>query len=30
MFLVAVRAIPPGEEITWDYSTTLRESNWAT
>jgi hypothetical protein len=28
VFLVAVRAIEPGEEIAWDYSTTLRESNW--
>lgn len=28
VFLVAIRAIRPGEEITWDYSTTLRESNW--
>ncbi len=28
VFLVAVRAIAPGEEIAWDYSTTLRESNW--
>jgi hypothetical protein len=28
VFLVAVRAIAPGEEIVWDYSTTLRESNW--
>ncbi|RYD65679.1 MAG: SET domain-containing protein-lysine N-methyltransferase [Sphingomonadales bacterium] len=28
IFLVAVRAILPGEEISWDYSTTLRESNW--
>lgn len=28
VFLVAVRAIQPGEEIAWDYSTTLRESNW--
>lgn len=28
VFLVAVRAIAPGEEISWDYSTTLRESNW--
>lgn len=28
VFLVAVRAIDPGEEIAWDYSTTLRESNW--
>lgn len=28
VFLVAIRTIPPGEEITWDYSTTLAESNW--
>jgi hypothetical protein len=28
VFLVAIRAIAPGEEISWDYSTTLRESNW--
>ena len=28
VMLVAVRAIAPGEEIAWDYSTTLRESNW--
>ena len=28
VFLVAIRAIRPGEEISWDYSTTLRESNW--
>lgn len=28
VFLVALRAIAPGEEISWDYSTTLRESNW--
>jgi hypothetical protein len=28
IFLVAVRAIAPGEEISWDYSTTLKESNW--
>ncbi|OYY89495.1 MAG: SET domain-containing protein-lysine N-methyltransferase [Sphingomonas sp. 28-66-16] len=26
--LVAIRAIAPGEEISWDYSTTLTESNW--
>lgn len=26
--LVAVRAIAAGEEIAWDYSTTLAESNW--
>ena len=28
VFLVAIRAIAPGEEVTWDYSTTLAESNW--
>lgn len=28
VFLVAVRAIAQGEEISWDYSTTLKESNW--
>ena len=28
VFLVAIRAIAAGEEISWDYSTTLRESNW--
>ena len=28
MFLVAIRPIAPGEEVTWDYSTTLKESNW--
>ena len=26
--LVAIRDIPAGEEIAWDYSTTLAESNW--
>ncbi|MES2066766.1 MAG: SET domain-containing protein [Pseudomonadota bacterium] len=26
--LVAIRNIAPGEEIAWDYSTTLAESNW--
>lgn len=26
--LIAIRDIPPGEEIAWDYSTTLKESNW--
>jgi SET domain-containing protein len=26
--LVAIRTIAPGEEIAWDYSTTLAESNW--
>ena len=28
VFLIAVRPIAPGEELTWDYSTTLRASNW--
>jgi len=28
IFLVAVRAIAKGEEVSWDYSTTLKESNW--
>jgi multisubunit Na+/H+ antiporter MnhG subunit len=28
VFLVAIRDIAPGEEISWDYSTTLAESNW--
>lgn len=28
VFLVAVRAIEMGEEVSWDYSTTLKESNW--
>jgi len=26
--LIAIRAIAPGEEITWDYSTTLSQSDW--
>jgi hypothetical protein len=26
--LVALRAIGPGEEVTWDYSTTLSGSDW--
>ena len=26
--LVAIRAIPAGEEIAWDYSTTLQNSHW--
>jgi len=26
--LIAVRDIAQGEEIAWDYSTTLKESNW--
>lgn len=28
VFLVAIRDIAQGEEIAWDYSTTLKESNW--
>jgi len=28
VFLVALRAIGHGEEISWDYSTTLAQSNW--
>jgi hypothetical protein len=28
VFLVAIRDIAAGDEITWDYSTTLMESNW--
>ena len=28
MALVAIRDIAAGEEINWDYSTTLKESNW--
>lgn len=28
VFLVAIRDIAAGEEIAWDYSTTLKESNW--
>lgn len=28
VFLVAIRDIAAGEEVTWDYSTTLVESNW--
>jgi hypothetical protein len=28
VFLVAVRAIEADEEISWDYSTTLAQSNW--
>jgi hypothetical protein len=28
VYLIAVREIAPGEEICWDYSTTLRASNW--
>ncbi|MDQ2879648.1 MAG: SET domain-containing protein [Pseudomonadota bacterium] len=26
--LIAIRPIAAGEEIAWDYSTTLKESNW--
>ena len=28
VYLVAARPIAPGEEITWDYSTTLKHSGW--
>ncbi len=28
VFLVAIKPIGRGEEISWDYSTTLTESNW--
>ncbi|KQN25824.1 lysine methyltransferase [Sphingomonas sp. Leaf33] len=28
VFLVAIRDIVAGEEVTWDYSTTLTQSNW--
>lgn len=28
IFLHAIRDIAPGDEITWDYSTTLYESRW--
>ena len=28
VFLVALRAISPGEEVSWDYSTTLKDSDW--
>lgn len=28
VFLVAIRDIAVGEEVTWDYSTTLAQSNW--
>ena len=28
LFLVAVRPIAPGEEITWDYSTTVADARW--
>ena len=28
VFLIAIRPIAPGDEITWDYSTTLAGSNW--
>lgn len=29
VFLVALRPIAPGEEIAWDYSTTLLDSGWS-
>lgn len=28
IWLVAIGPIRPGDEVTWDYSTTLAESNW--
>lgn len=28
VFLIAIRDIAPGEEIAWDYSTTLSHSSW--
>ena len=28
VYLVAIQPIAPGEEISWDYSTTLTQSNW--
>lgn len=28
VFLVALRPIGPGEEVSWDYSTTLKDSGW--
>lgn len=28
VFLVAIRDIAAGEEVSWDYSTTLTQSNW--
>ncbi|MBS0478991.1 MAG: SET domain-containing protein [Proteobacteria bacterium] len=28
VFLIAIRDIAAGEEVTWDYSTTLAQSNW--
>jgi SET domain-containing protein len=28
VLLVAIRAISAGEEITWDYSTTMAEDDW--
>lgn len=28
VFLIAIRPIAPGDEITWDYSTTLSGANW--
>ena len=29
VFLVALRGIAPGEEIAWDYSTTLADPDWS-
>ena len=28
IYLVAIRGIAPGEEVAWDYSTTLTDSSW--
>lgn len=28
VFLVALRPIPPGEEVSWDYSSSLQGSGW--
>lgn len=28
VFLVAIKNIKEGEEITWDYSTTMKDDNW--
>jgi len=28
IFLIAIRAISAGDEVTWDYSTTLMHANW--
>ncbi len=29
IYLIAIKSISPGEEITWDYSTTLFKSEWS-